>query len=254
MRRWLFGCLRAGSLLALVILERAFPLRSRREPLPPRLLRNLSLGAVSFAVVRGLEQPLVLRAADWAAKHQQGVLYWLAAPPPVRALLSFLWLDYTLYLWHRATHQLPALWRLHAVHHSDRDLDLSTAARFHALEMLVSVPYRLVQVVLFGLDAGEIASWRGWLSASVLFHHSNLRLPYQLESALALLLVTPRLHGFHHSELTHEQHGNWSSVLSVWDRLHGSFVYPSRDAAHVIGVQGLRGSGLDELWLLPARR
>ncbi|HYO93376.1 MAG TPA: sterol desaturase family protein [Polyangiaceae bacterium] len=249
MRRWLFGCLRAGSLLALVILERAFPLRAAREPLPRRTLRNLSLGTVSFAVVRCIELPLVTRAADWAGKHELGVLFWLRAPRRMRALLSFLWLDYTLYLWHRATHQLPILWRLHAVHHSDRDLDLSTAARFHALEMLVSVPYRVLQVMLFGLHAGDVATWRGWLSASVLFHHSNLRLPYQLERALAVLLVTPRLHGLHHSELTHEQHGNWSSLLSLWDALHGSFAYPSRNAIHDVGVRGLSGSGFDELWL-----
>lgn len=249
MRRWLFACLRAGSLLALVILERGFPLRVAREPLPGRTLRNLSLGAVSFAVVRGLELPLVSLAAGWVGKHELGLLYWLRTPPRVRALLSFLWLDYTLYLWHRATHRLPGLWRLHAVHHSDRDLDLSTAVRFHAMEMLVSVPYRVVQVVIFGLDAGEVAVWRRWLSASVLFHHSNLRLPYQLERALAYLVVTPRLHGLHHSELTHEQHGNWSSLLSVWDALHGSFAYPSRDTVHVVGVQGSSGSGFDALWL-----
>jgi sterol desaturase/sphingolipid hydroxylase (fatty acid hydroxylase superfamily) len=129
-------------------------------------------------------------------------------------------LDYTLWWWHWATHRVPFLWRFHLVHHVDRDLDASTAIRFHFGELTLSIPYRILQVLLIGVDARGLWLSQTILFASILFHHSNARLPARIERLLVRLIVTPRMHGIHHSDSEEETNSNWSSLLSAWDFLH----------------------------------
>jgi sterol desaturase/sphingolipid hydroxylase (fatty acid hydroxylase superfamily) len=148
-------------------------------------------------------------------------------------------MDYTLYLWHVLTHRVPFLWRFHAVHHVDLDLDASTALRFHFGELAVSVPYRAAQVVLLGVDAEALSYWQMFLSLSILFHHSNVRLPHKVESALSWLLVTPRMHGIHHSNEPGEANTNWSSGLAWWDRIHRTFRLDVPQEQIHIGVKGI---------------
>jgi sterol desaturase/sphingolipid hydroxylase (fatty acid hydroxylase superfamily) len=149
-------------------------------------------------------------------------------------------LDYTLYLWHVLTHRVPLLWRFHLVHHVDLDLDASTALRFHFGEMALSVPYRLLQVALIGADPAAVALWQVLLVASILFHHSNVRLPAGLERVLVRVIVTPRMHGIHHSDFENETHSNWSSLLSAWDYLHGTLVLSVPQAEVAVGVPPYR--------------
>ena len=131
-------------------------------------------------------------------------------------------MDYTLYLWHVLVHRVSWLWRFHVVHHCDLDMDASTALRFHAGEMAISVPYRAAQVALIGVAPRPLSIWQTFLFVSILFHHSNLHLPLWLEHFLAPLIVTPRMHGIHHSIIEKETNSNWSSGLTVWDWLHGT--------------------------------
>lgn len=137
-----------------------------------------------------------------------------------------------------ATHRVPFLWRFHLVHHIDLDLDASTALRFHAGEMALSVPFRAAQVVLLGVSPRALRTWQAFFFAAVLFHHSNARLPLRAERALARLVMTPRLHGLHHSTVREETDSNWSSGLSVWDRLHGTMRADVPQGAIDIGVPG----------------
>ena len=131
-------------------------------------------------------------------------------------------LDYTLYVWHVLLHRVPLLWRLHLAHHVDLDLDVSTALRFHFGEFIASIPWRLAQVAIIGVPPRTLALWRALTLAEVAFHHANLRLPLPSERLLALLIVTPRLHGIHHSVVRAERDSNFSSGLTLWDRLHGT--------------------------------
>lgn len=140
----------------------------------------------------------------------------------VARVAALLLLDYTLYLWHILLHRMPALWRWHQVHHRDRDLDVSTALRFHAMELLWSVPWRAGQVLLIGADPATLRVWGQLTLAEVMFHHSNLRLPPALEILLRPLIVTPARHGLHHASDGQLQHANFSSGLAVWDDLHGT--------------------------------
>jgi sterol desaturase/sphingolipid hydroxylase (fatty acid hydroxylase superfamily) len=128
-----------------------------------------------------------------------------------------------LYLWHILTHRLPFLWKMHVVHHLDRDLTATTAVRFHAAELMISSLWRVAQIVLIGVTPCHLSQWQALTLVSVLFHHSNVRLPLWLERGLALVIVTPRIHGIHHSIVLGETDSNWSSGLTMW----GSFARDS---------------------------
>jgi sterol desaturase/sphingolipid hydroxylase (fatty acid hydroxylase superfamily) len=149
-------------------------------------------------------------------------------------------MDYTLYLWHVLTHRVPALWRFHAVHHIDLDLDASTAVRFHFGELTMSTPWRVAQVVAIGTSPLALSIWQTGLLASILFHHSNLTLPIDIERRLSRVVVTPRMHGIHHSARRGETDSNWSSGLSVWDRLHRTLRLNVPQADITIGVAGFQ--------------
>ena len=136
---------------------------------------------------------------------------------------AFLAMDYGFYLWHIATHKVPFLWRFHRVHHVDPDMDASTAVRFHFADMLVSLPWRLVQVRLSGIDPDGLKRWQGFFLLSVLFHHSNWKLPGRWDERLSRVITTPKMHGIHHSQDSAQMDSNWTSGISLWDRLHGTF-------------------------------
>ncbi len=219
---WIGAGIAAGLFGLLTLAERRRPLRRAVAPKGRRLARNLAVGALTAAVVHVADRPLTRRAAALVERRRWGLVHLARLPPWARGAVAFLLLDYTLWVWHVLLHRWTPLWRLHAVHHADPDLDVSTALRFHPGEMLASVPWRVAQVALIGASPRALARWQSALFLSVLFHHSNLRLPLGLERALALLVVTPRQHGIHHSDVPVEMDSNWSSLLNVWDRLHGT--------------------------------
>jgi sterol desaturase/sphingolipid hydroxylase (fatty acid hydroxylase superfamily) len=150
--------------------------------------------------------------------------------------LAVLFLDYTLWWWHWANHVVPFLWRFHLVHHVDRDLDASTALRFHFGELALSVGWRALQITVIGAEPYAVWLWQTILFASILFHHSNVRLPIGWERWMVRLVVTPRMHGIHHSDRREETDSNWSSILSVWDLLHRTLVLDVPQHEVTIGV------------------
>src|SRR5919201_6599100 len=131
-------------------------------------------------------------------------------------------MDYTLYLWHRLMHRWAWLWRFHLPHHVDLELDASTALRFHFSELVLSVPWRAGQIALIGVSPLSLSIWQTATLMEVIFHHSNVELPVGVERWLNKLIVTPRMHGIHHSVVQEEQNANWSSGLTLWDWLHGT--------------------------------
>lgn len=218
--------------------ERNRPLRERTHPPLPRFATNLLLGASCALVIRAIETPLVERIAKANASKARGLASLL--PRQLRFAGGLLAMDYAYYWWHVATHKLPLLWRFHRVHHLDRDLDASTAIRFHAADMLVSLPFRLVQTRLAGVDPATHKAWQNFFFASVLFHHSNLRLPESWDRAVANIVTTPKMHGIHHSVVRSEQDSNWTSGFSFWDRLHGTFRDDVPQGAITIGLDDAR--------------
>jgi sterol desaturase/sphingolipid hydroxylase (fatty acid hydroxylase superfamily) len=134
---------------------------------------------------------------------------------------------------------VPALWRFHRVHHADLDMDASTAIRFHFGELIASVPWRAGQIALIGVNPRTLTLWQTLTLMSVLFHHSNARLPLRVERLIGHVLVTPRMHGIHHSRRQDDMDSNWSSGLSVWDRLHGTLRLDVPQDRIDLGVDGL---------------
>ena len=228
----LFGALAAGAVGALLVAERKRPLRRRTRPDLARNIRNAAMGASCALVIALVEEPLTQRIARANAAGGRGIAQ--RVPKSLSLAVGVLAMDYGFYLWHVATHKLPFLWRWHRVHHIDEDMDASTAVRFHALDMLVSLPWRLVQVRLAGVDPAGLFAWRQFFNASILFHHSNLRLPVGWDGRLSLALTTPKMHGIHHSSVKAERDSNWTSGFSFWDRLHGTFRdTPAQDAIDI---------------------
>lgn len=144
--------------------------------------------------------------------------------------------DYTNYLWHTLNHKIPLLWRFHLVHHSDLDLDLSTAIRFHFGELVGSVFFRGAFVFLSGASPLTVIIYEIVFEAATLFHHSNTRLPVTFEKALNKIFVTPRMHGIHHSMIRNETDSNYSVIFSLWDRLHKTHCFNIPQDEITIGV------------------
>ena len=233
--RWLAFGVAVG---ALYVVERLRPLRMRKDPGPNRIGRNLVIGLLAGATTAAGEWPLVAPAQALAERRRLGLLRWLPLPRALRVVLGFLLLDYTLYLWHRLNHRVPLLWRFHAVHHIDLDLDTTTGVRFHFGELSMAAVFRAAQVLLLGVDRETLRLWQQMLVLSVVFHHSNLGLPIEAERGLVAFLVTPRMHGIHHSTRVEETDSNYSSLLSCWDRLHRSLRLNVAQSSVTIGVQG----------------
>jgi sterol desaturase/sphingolipid hydroxylase (fatty acid hydroxylase superfamily) len=250
------GALVALGAVAIVVAERRRPLRRRTQAEPDRELVNLAMGAASALAVMVAERPLVAPLARIAEERDRGLVRCLPLPEWGRDIAGLLLMDYTFYLWHVLTHKVPVLWRLHLVHHVDLDLDASTALRFHALDMVVSAPWRAGQVALIGLSPRGLRLWQRFFFLSILFHHSNLRLPEGMERRLAWVLTTPRMHGIHHSAVQEQTDSNWSSGLSLWDRLHGTFRLDVDQDATAIGVPAYRDpadTGLGRSLSMPFR-
>lgn len=165
-------------------------------------------------------------------------------------------MDYTLYLWHRLMHRSDLIWRFHLPHHVDLDLDASTAVRFRFSELGLSVPWRAGQIALIGVSPTALSIWQTALTMSILFHHSNVRLPIELENWLCRVIVTPRMHGIHHSIVRGEQESNFSSGLTLWDMLHGTLKLNVPQEEITIGVPAYRDAsevGLSNILTMPFR-
>ncbi|HAD05463.1 MAG: sterol desaturase [Desulfuromonadales bacterium GWC2_61_20] len=221
MRETLFaGAVIGGYFVILFLSERLLPLRRPRRSLVGRLLVNLIFAAVAFATVALTVRPAAEAMLGWTGRIHFGLLQLPAIPAAVRPVLAFLLMDLSFYWWHRANHRIPLLWRFHNVHHIDPDLDVSTAFRFHFGELAFSSAFRVAQIALIAPSPWAYGIYEVIFQAVTLFQHSNVRLPIRAERLLNRLLVTPRMHGIHHSQVREETNSNYSTIFPWWDRLH----------------------------------
>lgn len=244
-------------LAALLVLERFVPLRRRSRPLLGRLLVNLAISSFAFGTALLLVRPAALSALNWASEQPFGLIHIAALPITAQFVLAFLLMDLTFYWWHVANHRVRFLWRFHNVHHIDPDLDVTTAFRFHFGEVAFSTAFRVVQVSAIGLSLWMFAAYEIVFQANTLFHHSDVRLPIRLERLLSLVLVTPRMHGIHHSQVKDETNSNYSVVFSWWDRLHRTLGLNIPQSEIVVGVPAYARPEDNRFWnafLLPFHR
>lgn len=239
---WIAGPLVIGAFALLVWQERRRPLRKQVEPFWPRHARNFALAGLGALTTIAFEAPLIQPLAKLVEERNWGLLGIFRLHGTIAALAALVLMDYSFYAWHVLLHRVPMLWRFHAVHHVDLDLDTSTALRFHFGELLLSIPWRAAQVLIIGLSPMTFSLWQVWFALCVMFHHSNVRLSIQWERRINRLLVTPRMHGVHHSNLPEESNSNWSSGLTVWDWLHKTLRLNVPQAEIEIGVPAFQNA------------
>ncbi len=230
------------------IIERLTPLRNAKAKLFSRLMINVLLSGMSFLVAVTLVKPVALKMMDWSASAPFGVIHLFSAPGWLKAIVAFLLMDLAFYYWHVLNHKVPLLWRFHNVHHMDPDLDVSTGFRFHFGEVVFSTAFRIVQVAAIGVPFGVFAAYELVFQANTLFHHGNVRLPIRLERALNKILVTPRMHGIHHSQVHDETDSNYSVVFSWWDRIHRTLGLNVPQQKITIGVPGYSLPSDNSVW------
>ncbi len=181
--------------------------------------KNIAIGLANIALVRVGFLGVWIATMAWSREHGVGVLHWVPMPDATGWIVAILLLDGWTYAWHRFNHVVPFLWRFHRLHHSDRQMDATTASRFHLGEIVLSSIARVPLLALIGCSVEQFAVYEVALLAVVQFQHANVGLPDALDRLLRLFIVTPHLHKVHHSVVVTEQNTNFSSLFSWWDRL-----------------------------------
>ena len=217
-----------GLLIVLAIWERLAPRRQRVERTLPRTALNLALLGSNALAARLVVPAGVVGAGLWAQSQGLGLLT-ISSPPVFVALpLAFILLDLGIYAQHVAFHRVPLLWRIHRLHHRDRDLDASSAGRFHPLEILTSLAWKSAVVIGLGAPPVAVVIYEIALGLCAIWTHANLGLPQGGETALRMVLVTPDVHRVHHSIEVDESNANFGTITTLWDRLFGTFRPESR--------------------------
>lgn len=237
----------AGVLLLMMLLEAVLPRRQRRHD---RLLRwpaNFAVVLMNTVLVRLFFPAAAVGFAVLMSERGVGLLNQLEVAKPVAILLSMVALDLSIYLQHVLFHRIPALWRIHRMHHTDLDIDVTTGNRFHPLEILLSMLIKCIVIGILGAPAVAVLLFEIFINAGAMFNHANLRLPGTIDRALRLVIVTPDMHRIHHSVRPAETDSNFGFNLSWWDRLFGTYIEQPADGheAMVIGIQELQT--IDEL-------
>ncbi|MGB3799117.1 MAG: sterol desaturase family protein [Lewinella sp.] len=230
----------AGLVVGLYLLEEVLVLREQHQSKARRSVINTAVAASGFAVVRAALLPAMIWVGSVAERRRFGLVHRLGLPRPARYVLGFLLLDYTNYLWHVLTHNVPLLFRLHRVHHSDLDMDVTTGFRFHLGEQVFSILYRSGMIAIIGADPRLILEYEAVFEGCTAFHHSNLRLPKKVEEALSKVMITPRAHGIHHSIVEEEFNSNYGVIFPFWDRLHGTHQWEIPQEDIIIGLPAYR--------------
>jgi sterol desaturase/sphingolipid hydroxylase (fatty acid hydroxylase superfamily) len=243
-----------GVLGAMALWERALPRRRLRCGRRRRWPVNLGLSACGTLLVRLLFPAAAVGTAALAAEQGWGLLRQLGWPRPLVFAVSVLALDLAVYLQHVVLHAIPALWRLHLVHHADLDFDTTTGLRFHPVEILISMFWKVGVVLVLGAPPGAVLAFEVLLNATSMFNHGNARLPLPLDRVLRWIIVTPDMHRVHHSVHRRETNSNFGFNLSCWDRLLGTYRAQPADGHEgmTIGLEQLQQAPPPGLWALLA--
>lgn len=248
----------AGMFAAMAIWELLAPKRRQEIGRVRRWPSNLGVVVLNTALLRLAFPVAAVGTAIAAGTHAWGLFNWVPAPMWLAALLSVLLLDLAIYLQHVLVHAVPVLWRLHRMHHADLELDVATGARFHPLEIVLSMVIKIGVVAAIGAPAVAVVIFEVLLNATSMFNHGNVRLAFWLDDALRRVLVTPDMHRVHHSVIPCETNSNFGFNLSWWDRLFGT--YRAEPAAGhqgmILGIEQFRDPRelrLDRMLVQPFR-
>ena len=249
------GCF-LGVLATMAFLEWMAPRRALSLPRRLRWPSNLGIVALNTMLVRFLVPLAAVGLAGAAEARGWGLFNSVALPQGLVVLVSVVLLDLAIYLQHVMFHAVPALWRLHRMHHADLDFDVTTGARFHPIEILLSMGIKLAVVMALGPPAVAVLIFEVLLNASSMFNHANVRIPPAIDAVLRWFVVTPDMHRVHHSIRPNETNSNFGFNLPWWDRLFGTYrAQPAAGhEAMTIGIEQFREPGdtrLDRMLIQP---
>lgn len=251
------GCF-VGVLLLCTLWENVLPRKVLTVSRAFRWVNNLSLVALNSVVIALVMPIAAFQAAVIASEHQWGLFQLMSWPDWLNVLLSIILLDFIIYVQHVIFHRTPVLWQLHRMHHADLDIDVTTGARFHPIEILISMVIKIGAVFMLGVSPIAIVMFEIILNASAMFNHSNAKLALPVDAWLRKAIVTPDMHRVHHSVIPRETHSNFGFFLSVWDRMFSTYrAQPELGHEHVvIGLPDIRDKQeqrLDKLLTQPFR-
>lgn len=236
------------ALVLIFVLEDVFPhyqgRAARMRHAAPHVLTALMNGLLTRLVLAGV----TIKTISWAGGRSLGRVLPLSLPAAAELVLVFLLFDIWMYFWHRANHRIGFLWRFHRAHHSDVEMDTTTALRFHPGELVLSNLFRLPVVILLGMSFAQLIFFETLLNMSTLFHHSNLAVPEKWDRVLRAVVVTPNMHRVHHSVERFETDSNFTSLLSVWDRLYRTFRTREDTRTITLGLPSFRETKYQRLW------
>ena len=225
-----------AGLGTLLLIEQWAPFRRPVERPWRRRLRNVTIAGGNALGISALFGGLLLAVYHALELRRVGLLHRLGVAAWINVVASVILLDGFTYAWHRAYHQWPWLWRLHRVHHSDLDLDVTTSGRFHLFEMGLSALVRLGAIAVIGADSASVLLFEIIFGCSNQLEHANLHLPSRLEAWLRQILVTPDMHRIHHGQEVAQTNSNYSTIFSWWDRLFATYREASSQEPLVIGL------------------
>jgi sterol desaturase/sphingolipid hydroxylase (fatty acid hydroxylase superfamily) len=235
--------LRMAGFLSGAVIFTAFetmrPRQSKQADRPKRWMVNYAMTIINAGLLRFAFPLLAVETAIYASDQRIGLFHQLGVPALIAGVIGILALDAIVYWQHRLFHRLPLLWRLHRMHHSDTSIDVSTALRFHPIEIALSMLIKITAVVALGVPAFAVILFEIILNFSAMFNHANWDLGRPLDRWLVRFLVTPDMHRIHHSIYNNEMHSNFGFSLSIWDRLFGSYRADPKDQHESMTI-GLR--------------
>ena len=230
----------AGIFSAMALLEGLWPRRNRLASKPRRWFTNLGMQIIDTAVLRLIFPVFPVGVALIFAARGWGVLNYYQVSPLLAAIAGILALDVAIYFQHVMFHATPLFWRLHMVHHTDKDIDVTTGLRFHPVEIILSLLIKIAVVAAMGVPVLAVLIFEVLLNGASMFNHSNWRIALPLESLIRLLLVTPDMHRVHHSVIVRETNSNYGFSFSFWDRLFGTYRAQPADGHEQMKI-GLNG-------------
>lgn len=251
------GLITWGGFVLFLCFELIRPYRQPSVPKRKRLVTNISLTVLNSAVLSLIFAGITINTALYVTENNLGLLNMISLPLWLKVFLAVFFMDFMLYVWHLLNHEVPLFWRFHRVHHSDLNMDVSTATRFHIGELAISAVIKICLIYFIGANLISVIIFESLLVLTAQFQHSSITVPESFERFFWIFLVPPSMHRIHHSVKIHERDTNYGTILSVWDRLLGTLLKDIPQETIVIGVGAYREPeklGLPGLLLMPFTR
>ena len=236
------------AFIIILVFESIRPLFKSRKDRLHHGMKNILLFILHTGIVWIIFSSLSSDVLKYSAGQRWNLTALLSFTGWVRVVILILLFDLWMYIWHRATHEIKFLWRFHRMHHSDPDMDVTTALRFHPIEIVFSTILRLIVFLIIGMDVFTLIIYEMIMKIVIYFHHSNVRIPYKADLLLRTVILTPWMHWVHHSKLMKETNSNYGVIFSWWDRLGGSFRLKSDPKKIVYGMGKFSEPQMQTIW------